>query len=381
MQSDDMLQYFTDLSMKMDGSKVLRKARQLLLKFRQLPFIPCSLRGLLSGPGIWDSAPLPSIECHCHGLCSSTRRHSGSLTDADVDIMNKSKGKIGHVGEEKAMSREITNEELSSSVFSKDGDEVLNCSENEGSKPDKKEPQNQEIPEEELSSSAKDQSSCTTNSSANHTENNECELDEEEKPKNQEVPENTDSATNQSSKITDSEEKTEDSITDPMRKENSKMGDICQGELSSSPSKQQDYFTDIDKNLMKNQHTKHSKSSTDNGVSMGQDGKNNEDQKDLSEPPSSVTEEDPEQINIPMEERPAKRGVKDGMGKENNDTINAEELSKGDTEQNMVEEKQNTLGNHTKHVKDLMSESSKAGIIEVEGMAELASEAIDDWKN
>ncbi|EDO48014.1 predicted protein, partial [Nematostella vectensis] len=67
MQMDEMLHFFTDLSMKMDGNKVLRTARQLLLKFRKLPFIPCSLRGLLSGPGIWDSAPLPKIECHCHG--------------------------------------------------------------------------------------------------------------------------------------------------------------------------------------------------------------------------------------------------------------------------------------------------------------------------
>jgi len=65
MSADDMLQFFTDLSMKMDGTKVLRTARQLLLKFRQLPGIPCSLRGLLSGPGIWDSAYLPEIQCNC----------------------------------------------------------------------------------------------------------------------------------------------------------------------------------------------------------------------------------------------------------------------------------------------------------------------------
>lgn len=69
MQADDILQYFTDLSVKMDGTKVLRIARQLLLKFRQLPGIPCSLRGLLSGPGIWDSAPLPVIQCSCHNRC------------------------------------------------------------------------------------------------------------------------------------------------------------------------------------------------------------------------------------------------------------------------------------------------------------------------
>ncbi|PFX16883.1 TBC1 domain family member 16-like [Stylophora pistillata] len=69
MSADDMLQFFTDLSMKMDGSRVLRMARQSLLKFRQLPGIPCSLRRLLSGPGIWDSAPLPEIECSCLNSC------------------------------------------------------------------------------------------------------------------------------------------------------------------------------------------------------------------------------------------------------------------------------------------------------------------------
>lgn len=69
MTADDMLQFFTDLSMKMDGTRVLRIARQLLLKFRQLPGIPCSLRGLLSGPGVWDSAPLPEIQCSCHDKC------------------------------------------------------------------------------------------------------------------------------------------------------------------------------------------------------------------------------------------------------------------------------------------------------------------------
>ena len=78
MPADDMLQYFTDLSMKMDGTRVVRVARQLLLKFRQLPGIPCSLRGLLSGPGIWDSAPLPEIQCSCHDRCLYLY---GELTD------------------------------------------------------------------------------------------------------------------------------------------------------------------------------------------------------------------------------------------------------------------------------------------------------------
>ena len=49
MPADDMLQFFTDLSMKMDGTKVLRLARQLLLKFRQLPSIPVHCVGCCLG--------------------------------------------------------------------------------------------------------------------------------------------------------------------------------------------------------------------------------------------------------------------------------------------------------------------------------------------
>lgn len=84
MQVDDMLQYFTDLSLKMDGSLVLRKGRQLLLKFRQLPYIPCCVRGLLSGPGVWDSAPLPLIECHCHGKCRYDEETSQDVENPEI---------------------------------------------------------------------------------------------------------------------------------------------------------------------------------------------------------------------------------------------------------------------------------------------------------
>ncbi|XP_020621447.1 TBC1 domain family member 16-like [Orbicella faveolata] len=90
MSADDMLQFFTDLSMKMDGTKVLRTARQLLLKFRQLPGIPCSLRGLLSGPGIWDSAYLPEIQCNCHDKCvnlyDESKSQSSESTDENEEI-------------------------------------------------------------------------------------------------------------------------------------------------------------------------------------------------------------------------------------------------------------------------------------------------------
>lgn len=89
MSADDMLQFFTDLSMKMDGTKVLRTARQLLLKFRQLPGIPCSLRGLLSGPGIWDSAYLPEIQCSCHDKCVNLYDKSKSQSSESIDESEK----------------------------------------------------------------------------------------------------------------------------------------------------------------------------------------------------------------------------------------------------------------------------------------------------
>ena len=89
MSADDMLQFFTDLSMKMDGTKVLRTARQLLLKFRQLPGIPCSLRGLLSGPGIWDSAYLPEIQCNCHDKCVNLFDKSKSQSSKSTDKNEK----------------------------------------------------------------------------------------------------------------------------------------------------------------------------------------------------------------------------------------------------------------------------------------------------
>ena len=66
MRSDEMINYFNNLALNMDGERVLRKARSLLHQFRALAGIPCTLRGLLSGPGVWDSATLPEIECSCH---------------------------------------------------------------------------------------------------------------------------------------------------------------------------------------------------------------------------------------------------------------------------------------------------------------------------
>ena len=66
MRVDEMLNYFNNLALEMDGDKVLKQARSLLYQFRKLAGLPCTLRGLLSGPGAWDSATLPEIECTCH---------------------------------------------------------------------------------------------------------------------------------------------------------------------------------------------------------------------------------------------------------------------------------------------------------------------------
>ncbi|XP_063362181.1 TBC1 domain family member 16 [Cydia amplana] len=72
LNTDEMLLHFSSLAMYMDGQLILRKARGLLHQFRQLVRIPCSLAGLCQrcGPGIWDSAHRPSVECNgAHDFC------------------------------------------------------------------------------------------------------------------------------------------------------------------------------------------------------------------------------------------------------------------------------------------------------------------------
>ena len=51
--------------MHMNGTRVLRKARGLLHKFRLLPRIPCTLVGLCRRctPGQWDSGHVPTVVC------------------------------------------------------------------------------------------------------------------------------------------------------------------------------------------------------------------------------------------------------------------------------------------------------------------------------
>ncbi|CAG9094489.1 hypothetical protein JYU34_012734 [Plutella xylostella] len=72
LNTDEMLLHFSSLAMYMDGQLILRKARGLLYQFRQFSCIPCSLAGLCQrcGPGIWDSAHRPSVQCTgLHDFC------------------------------------------------------------------------------------------------------------------------------------------------------------------------------------------------------------------------------------------------------------------------------------------------------------------------
>nr|XP_018901702.1 PREDICTED: TBC1 domain family member 16 [Bemisia tabaci] len=65
LRTDEMLLHFSSLSMYMDGVLILKKARWLLYRFRQLLVIPCSLAMLCqySGPGMWDNSHTPSVKC------------------------------------------------------------------------------------------------------------------------------------------------------------------------------------------------------------------------------------------------------------------------------------------------------------------------------
>jgi hypothetical protein len=93
MRVDEMLNYFNNLALEMDGDRVLKQARSLLYQFRRLAGIPCTLRGLLSGPGAWDSATLPEIECTCHetSTCkySNPHRQGESFSHESTDVSEK----------------------------------------------------------------------------------------------------------------------------------------------------------------------------------------------------------------------------------------------------------------------------------------------------
>ena len=86
MDSIEILQYFTEMATKFDGSVVLKEARMLLHKFRQLNKIPCTLRGLLSDNGVWDGGILPEVECATNHkrCCQEFQRVKEKLEVADV---------------------------------------------------------------------------------------------------------------------------------------------------------------------------------------------------------------------------------------------------------------------------------------------------------
>ena len=65
LPADEMLLYFSSLSMHMDGNVILKKARGLLHKFRMQESIPCTLKDLcqLCSPGMWDSGHVPAVTC------------------------------------------------------------------------------------------------------------------------------------------------------------------------------------------------------------------------------------------------------------------------------------------------------------------------------
>jgi len=118
MDSDEILQYFTDMATKFDGSAVLKEGRAILYKFRQLNRIPCSLRGLLSGKGVWDGGIAPEVECvsHHQRCCFEYRKNSSS------DVQDSAK-------EENASIKESTEMSSSNEMPSSDNKETL-CNKN-----------------------------------------------------------------------------------------------------------------------------------------------------------------------------------------------------------------------------------------------------------
>ncbi|XP_061605373.1 TBC1 domain family member 16 isoform X2 [Phyllopteryx taeniolatus] len=82
LATDQMLLHFSNLSMRMNGELVLRKARSLLYQFRLLPRIPCSLHDLckLCGPGMWDSRYIPAVECSGEHPDSQSCPYGGTST-------------------------------------------------------------------------------------------------------------------------------------------------------------------------------------------------------------------------------------------------------------------------------------------------------------
>ena len=123
MKIDQMLEYFMNMAMKFDGSAVLREARRLLYKFRTFQTIPCTLRGLLSGPGVWDGGIAPEVECISnHRRCCFEAKDKAKNTEEKPTVKENgdTENNFGEstviVGEEKdphsASSDKSTDKEL-----------------------------------------------------------------------------------------------------------------------------------------------------------------------------------------------------------------------------------------------------------------------------
>jgi len=95
MRADETLFYFSTLAMHMNGTRVLRKARGLLHKFRLLPRIPCTLVGLCQRctPGQWDSGHVPIVECVGHHADGATEcGYGGDNGASDTSSSSSSNG-------------------------------------------------------------------------------------------------------------------------------------------------------------------------------------------------------------------------------------------------------------------------------------------------
>ena len=126
MRVDEMLNYFNNLALEMDGDRVLKQARSLLYQFRRLAGIPCTLRGLLSGPGAWDSATLPEIECTCHEtracmyLNLSAREKSFSPENTEIAEKQDDDQKSSEDKKEQEAENKLSDDEIKSPQESKD---------------------------------------------------------------------------------------------------------------------------------------------------------------------------------------------------------------------------------------------------------------------
>nr|CAB3266829.1 TBC1 domain family member 16-like [Phallusia mammillata] len=79
LASDEMLLHFSHLSMQMNGSLVLRKARGLLHSMLSSNSIPCTLHDLFCLPVTHDSTQIPKVKCNGGNECAGSCVHGGEV--------------------------------------------------------------------------------------------------------------------------------------------------------------------------------------------------------------------------------------------------------------------------------------------------------------